>query len=193
MKLHQNIRRPTGARPGMTLLEMMVALVLGMVIMGLALSLLVFSARTFAGLGNYDELNRKSRNALDVMTKDIRESQHLIGFVSNSTVQQLIFTNPPGSSPPGFSYNYTNSTATYNPGTLTRTWNAQNTLLLSNIVSLAFGFSQRNPSNNFTFYPAAIPANTKLIDVSWNCSRSVGGATFINSESIQTAKIVVRN
>ena len=76
--------------------------------------------------------------------------------------------------------------------TLTRRKNGTSTLLLGQCDFLNFDISQRNPSNNFTFYPETNVSLAKLIDVSWKCSRKVLGAK-INTESVQTAKIVIRN
>jgi prepilin-type N-terminal cleavage/methylation domain-containing protein len=177
-----------GARSGMTLMEMVVSLAAGSLIVGVAVILFIFSARTYVSLGVYDDFNRKSRNALDVMTADIRQSKHLTGYVSNSVLQQLVFTNMPGAAVSGFSYTYTNST-----GTLSRSWGAQNKILLTNLITLSFSLSQRNPATNFTFVATSDPTVTKLINVTWICSRQVSGTVAIDSEDIQTAKIVVRN
>ncbi|MEJ2010407.1 MAG: hypothetical protein P8Z30_20015, partial [Acidobacteriota bacterium] len=72
-------------------------------------------------------------------------------------------------------------------------------VLLTNCEYLAFGISQRNPSNEFCFYPATNtttskldPSLCKLVDVSWKCSREIFGKK-VNTESVQTAKIVMRN
>ena len=172
----------------MTLIEMMISVTVGTIIIGVALTLFEYSARTFAAVGNYDKFNEQSRNTLDVMLADIRQAKHLTGYVSNSTLQQLTFTNMPGSAVSSFSYSYTN-------GSLVRTWGTQSTVLLTNITSLAFTLSQRNPSptTNFTFYSASAPAVTKLINVVWICSLPVYGTQVTNTESIQTANIVVRN
>jgi prepilin-type N-terminal cleavage/methylation domain-containing protein len=191
MKLLQKTSCPTAAQSGLTFIEMMISVVIGASVMAVILWLSIFFARTFMGLQNYDDLNRQGRIAIDIMTRDIRQSEHLISYSSNGTMQLLVFTNLPGSSPSGFSYRYIPSTNAH--GTLTRTWGAQNTVLLSNIDNLSFALSQRNPSNNFTFYPATDPADTKLIDVSWICSLPLSGSGLTNTESIQTAEIVVRN
>ena len=190
MKLLVKISRPMGGRMGAMLMELLVGITLGMIILGTAMSLIIFAAQTFVALGNYDDLNYKSRNALDVMTEDIRQSKHLVSYVSNSTVQQLTFTNLAGASTASFSYNYNNATGSN--GTLFRVWGGRSTLLLSNIDSLAFHFSTRNPSNNFTFYSTTDPTLAKMVDVSWSCSRKIYGSK-INTESVQTAKIIVRN
>jgi len=192
MKPLPNRRLSTFARSGFTLMEMMIGLVIGIIVMGMYISLLVFYGRTMAGMGNYDDLNRTSRLALDVMTRDIRQSQSLISYSSNATGEQLVFSNLAGTLPQTFSYIYANHTGAN--GTLTRQYGGFNTLLLSNINTLTFDLTQRNPSNNFTFYTAGTnTANTKLIDINWVCSIRVGGMTVDNSEDIQTAKVVIRN
>ena len=190
MKLISKITWPVGGCAGTTLMELMVGITLGVLILGTAVSLIIFAAQTFMALGNYDDLNYKSRNALDVMTEDIRQCKHLVSYNSNSTVQQLVFTNLPGSASASFSYNYSNATGSN--GTLTRTWGGRNTLLLTNVDSLTFQLSTRNPNNGFTFFPTTDPTVAKLVDVSWSCSRKIYGSK-INTESVQTAKIIVRN
>jgi prepilin-type N-terminal cleavage/methylation domain-containing protein len=191
MKLLSNLSHSDRSRAGMTLVEMMISVVIGTVIMGVAIMLLIFGGQTLAGLGNYDDMNRKSRNALDTMTRDVRTSLQLIGYTSNSTVQQLTFSNLPSYTPSTFSYSYTNTTGSN--GILTRSYGTNNTVLLSNMVSLTFGLSQRNPSNNFTFFPALSVSAAKLIDVTWKCSLPIGGSRVGNSETVQSAKIVIRN
>jgi hypothetical protein len=66
------------------------------------------------------------------------------------------------------------------------------TVLLTQCDTLFFDLSQRNPSNNFTFYPISDPRTAKLVDVTWTCSRQLLQAK-VNTESVQTAKIVIRN
>ncbi len=192
MKPLPNRRPSTFGRSGFTLMEMMIGVVIGVIVMGMYISLLIYYGRTMAGMGNYDDLNRASRQALDVMTRDIRQSQSLISYFSNSTGEQLVFSNLAGIMPQTFTYSYTNRTGSN--GTLTRQYGGFNTLLLSNINTLTFDLSQRNPSNNLTFYTAGTnTANTKLIDINWVCSIPVGGMTVGDSEDIQTAKVVIRN
>lgn len=188
MKFSTKICRPAGARSGMTLIEMVFSVAIGVVIMGVAIALIIFSARTFLALSNYDDLTRKSRFALDRLSADIRTSQRLFSFASNSTMQQIVLTNMPGSSSSIVTYTYARTN-----GTITRTLGGLDTVLVSNIDSLNFVMSTRSPSNNFQFYPTTNPAATKLINVSWKCSRPFWGTAMINSDSIQDAKIVIRN
>jgi hypothetical protein len=167
---------------GFTLLETTVAMgVASLMFAGIA-AFTVYTARSFVALGNYADLDQASRNSLDVLTRDIRESSALTGFSPN----QLTLTaedNQP------LVYQYNPSTST-----LTRRKGSEVTVLLEQCDYLKFSVFQRSPSNNFMFYP--VQSNrwdlAKLVDVSWICSRKILGAK-VNTESVQTAKIVMRN
>jgi prepilin-type N-terminal cleavage/methylation domain-containing protein len=175
--LNKSIQRQ---RSGMSLVEMMVAsAVAGLVLTAVAM-LSVYSARSFVAMGNYADLDQASRNALDVMSREIRQTRGLNSY----SATQLVFQETPS------------NTLTYvydaNARTLTRRRGTTNTVLLEQCDFLNFHISQRNPSNAFSFYPAATPNVAKLIDISWRCSREILGSK-INTESVQTAKIVIRN
>jgi len=176
---NQNTRRA-----GFTLVEMLVTMAVGSLVLVVIGSLMVFTTRSFIALGNYNDLDQASRNALDMISRDIRQTKALKSFSSTKTAAQLTFQDKD------------NTDLTYvwdsNGRNLVRIKGAQRTILLEQCDSLRFGISQRNPSNNFNFYPASGPATAKLIDVSWTCSRQILQQK-VNTESVQTAKIVIRN
>ena len=140
----------------------------------------MFTARTFEATGNYADLSRASRFALDTMTSDIRQARQLTSYSTNS----LVFSDLTNGT---FSYTWTPGNAT-----LTRTYNGSSRALLTHCDSCVCHISQRNPSNNFSFYPADTAANAKMIDVTWVCSRALFGKK-VNTEAIQTAKFTIRN
>jgi hypothetical protein len=164
----------------MTLVEMLMSVGIGSVVIAAAAELTLFSAETMTALGNYDDLNSTSRQTLDFMTQQIRQADHMVSFTTN----QLVFQNLNGSM---FSYTYRPST-----GALILTNGGSSGIMLSNIDYLTFSIYQRNPSNNFTFYSASSASQAKLIQVNWECSRKIFGQK-LNTETVQTAKIVVRN
>jgi len=174
-------RKKIGCR-AMTLVELMVAVTIGAIILAAVGKLSLFTARSFVALGNYSDLDQASRNALDIMSREIRQTRALTTYATN----QLIFQD------------YDGAQLTYvwdpNPNvlTLSRIKGAQTKVLLRQCDFLSFGIYQRNPSNNFNFYPVASPAAAKLINVSWRCSRQIFQKK-VNTESVQTAKIVIRN
>jgi prepilin-type N-terminal cleavage/methylation domain-containing protein len=167
---------------GLSLMEMLVAAAIGSLLLTAVAYLSLYSTRSFVALGNYADLDKLSRNALDIMSRDIRQSALLTAYQTNS----LTFSNADGTT---LIFNYDPSSRQ-----VTRTLAGARSVLLTQCDFLNFDISQRNPSNNFTFYPvsATNASMAKLIDVSWRCSRQILGVK-INTESVQTAKIVIRN
>lgn len=178
--LHVFDRQQPRAGNAFTLLEVCIALALGVMVTGVLMALTVYTSRTFVALGNYADLDRCSRLAVDTMTADIRQAKVLTSYATN----HLVFTD------------ITNGTFSYNwdpdAQTLTRTYNGESRVLLTRCSSLKFNISQRTPSNDFVFWPADAVTNAKMIHVTWTCSRPILGQP-VNTESVQTAKIAMRN
>jgi hypothetical protein len=167
---------------GFTVPEFLVAAGVGGLIITAAMVSLVFCCRSFVAMGNYMELNKASLTCLDRITRDIREVRYLQTFATN----QLVFLD----------YSSNQLAYVWNPSSrqLTRSLAGTTNILLYNCDYLTFHISQRTPSNGvFGFFPATNnPAICKMVDVSWRCSRTILGFK-VNTESVQTAKIVMRN
>ena len=172
-------QRALRRRSGMTLVELLVASFIATIVLAIVATLTIFATRSVLAMTNYTDLDQSSRNTLDILTRDIRQAAGLNLF----TARRIILRNPD------------NSTCEYvydqGQETLTRIHPSGRTVLLESCDQLTFKVSQRSPSNDFTFFPATL-ATAKLIDVSWRCSREIK-AQKVNTESIQTAKIVMRN
>jgi len=172
-------RRETAA----TLVEFMVASCLGTLVTTAALLVSMFCGRSFSALTNYVDLDQKSRNALDSMLREIRQSK----VVTYYTTNMLGFTD------------FANQQIAYvydsNARELRRSVNGTQDAkpLLTGCDQLRFNIYQRNPvGGEYGFYPVTMNvAQCKLVEVSWLCSRKMLGR--LNTESVQTAKIVVRN
>lgn len=141
------------------------------------------SARSMAALGNYAELDHASQVALDQISRDIRSASILKSYATN----ELVFGMMDGAE----------VTFAWSPETalLTRSRSGSNSVLLKNCKSLSFHISMRTPLNDGTFGffdTETNPALCKLVSVNWLCSRSLAGQTF-NTESVQSAKILLRN
>ena len=177
-----------GARSkrGFTLMEVLITAGLSTIVLAAMVSVTFFAARSFKAIGNYRDLNQASRFTLDTMGRDVRNAAGLTRYTTNSiTLTNSDFT--------GFSYQWDPTTQA-----LMRYYtNADGTvainIMLTNCDVLTFNIYQRNPTNNLTFISAvASPNQTKLINVDWKCSRTIQGAKA-NTESVQTAQIVIRN
>jgi prepilin-type N-terminal cleavage/methylation domain-containing protein len=186
----KNFSSPRGGhfyiRSGFTLMEMMIAIVAGLVILGSVVVTTITLSRSMVAISNYYDLDSSSRNTLDVMSRDIRNADQLTSYATNAI--SMSGTNYLGSAY-SFTYNWdgSNMWRTYTISNSTRTW-----LMLSNCAYLAFSNYTRVPQSNFTFSAVSGTNRTKLLSVSWKCSRSILGAK-LNTESVQTAKIVIRN
>ena len=167
---------------GLSLVELLVATSVGsLVSLGVAL-LIVYSGRSFAAMANYVSLDRASRNALDTMSKEIRETN----LLSGSTPTSLVFQDWDG----GFlMYVYIKDSRK-----LIRIKNGviDAKPLLTECDYLNFSIFQRNPVlGSYNIYPTATPSTCKLVQLSWICSRQIFGLK-VNTESVQSSKIVIR-
>jgi len=178
----------------MTLVEVMVSVAVGSIILALGGSLWLFGSRSFAAMGNYADLDAKSRKALDLMSRDIRQATRVTGFQNSGTTKWLTVTNA------------TQGTA------ITYTWNAAPRTLVCEKTSEPaqvyltecdrwdFDLFQRAPQKggSYVFFPATNTAGAydlsicKLINMTWKCSRTILGSK-VNTESVQTAQVVLRN
>lgn len=167
-------------RLAFTLVEMMITVGIGSLVFAGLASLMFYTSRSFAAMSNYVDLDRQSRNALDHMTQKVRSASTLNSFSTNSI---------------SFRYNGQTLTYAYSPNakTLTETLGSASTVLLRDCQQLQFSMFQRNVvSNSFDQYTTTTTNTAKSIIVTWTCSRSLLG-NLINSESVQSARIVVRN
>ena len=196
MNPHSNHQtRPARDVRGMTLVELMVAVGIGTIVLAVVGMLSLFGLRSFMAIGNYTELDAKSRQALDLMSRDIRQATQVTGFSTNLPTKWLILVN-------------TNSPAMTNKylwDSVARTLTCEQTgqptkTYLTECDRWDFALYQRSPNANTTnvFYPATNSAGVvdlslcKLIDMTWKCSRTTLGKK-LNTESVQTAQIVIRN
>lgn len=185
MHINHEITTPSAARraqAAMSLIELMVTVAIASIVFAAVASLSMFTSRSMVAMGNYGDLNRASQDALDRMSREIRQTKDLTYYAQNL----LVFTDHDNQ--PLYYYYVPSVTTLY------RYKNGTWEVLLQDCDYLNFSISQRNPSNNFTFYPVQPnrPDLAKLVDVNWRCSRQILGKK-VNTESVQTAKIVLRN
>ncbi len=168
---------------GVTLIEMMVAGVIGLFIVATLVMVQLFTAQSFASLYNYVDLDNQSHVALDGMSKQIRQASAMTAFASND----ITFTN--GILGTTLRYTYDSNARTLSAITPTLT-----NIILKGCDSLLFSIYQRNPiQSNFNQFVATNAAQCKLLQVQWSCSRSLYANQTNETEVMQSAKIVIRN
>jgi hypothetical protein len=143
--------------------------------------LATFSGRSFAAMANYVALDQEGQLALDKMSREVREAHRLTDFSATA----LTFEDKDYKTLQ-FIFDPTIRALISVKGGVTNTY-------LANCDSLTFtNYQKTTISNTFDAYQAAYVTNTRLIQVTWTCSRNILGAR-VNTESVQSAKIAIRN
>lgn len=177
-----NITCTKRSRAGVVLADLLIGTALSSVLLALVASLVMFCARSFAATANYVILDQRSRNALDRMSKEIRQCNRLISSDSYNLELEdadggtLRYTYSPSS---GSLFRIKNGTQDPKP-------------LLKGCTFLQFSIFQRNPiSGSYDQYPTATASTCKLVQMSWICAINILSSQ--NTESVQSAKVVIRN
>ena len=190
MRFHaQHPFRSRKPEHGLTLVEMMVAMALSSMLMAAVALLSVYSARTFASMENYTDLDVHSRNALDVMGRELRQATAVVGSQTNTSVRYVSLTNANAGIGLKVTWNMDAGTLVFN-----KTGQPAKTCL-TGCDRWDFGLYNKAPnlsSTNISFNTATNLADAKVVNMSWKCSRTILG-NKINTESVQTAQIVLRN
>src|SRR5689334_1836194 len=120
-------------RRAFSLIELMISFGIGSLLIVVLCAFSLYSGRSFEPLFNYVDLNQSSRNALDVMTRDIRQVNRLTDFGTNYLTFEDWDSAP---------LHYV-----YNPQTkrLRRIKGSGSVVLLENCTYLDFKIYQRNP------------------------------------------------
>jgi len=171
---------------GWTLLEMMIGVAIFSIAGGAMATAYVFSLRSFQALSNYSVLDQQNREAMDKLTREVRQAWHISAKDANS------LTLVDGSLKP--------ITYTFNRYTqqLTRTVDGQSSVLLENCSLINFTLATRVPNTNVNdqnyytdIYQTDDVNEAKVVNLSWKTRRELPGGVG-QSENIQTARIVIR-
>jgi len=175
------LHRPSKRAQGMTLIEMMVSACVGILaLLGITI-IFMTSTRSFAAMGNYLIMDRTSRNALDVMSRNVRNAKNLTSFGTS----QLVF-NYAGAT--NLVYNWDSSSRQL---TEWKTGGTPN-ILITDCDYLQFTMYKNIPLAGGTNATTTTVSAGKAISVSWKCSKSILGKK-LSTEDLQEAVIVIRN
>jgi prepilin-type N-terminal cleavage/methylation domain-containing protein len=180
---------------GFTLVEISVAVAVGSIVLAAVASLTLYATKASLAMVNYTDLDTKSRYALDLISREIRQASGVMSFQTNQTTSTFTLTNANQGAA---------ITLTYTPSAravvMSKTGQPDLTAL-TQCDAWNFSFYQRTPyvtATNILYYPATNGAGVidpnlcKLINLSWKCSRTIF-AQKVNTESVQAAQIVLRS
>jgi hypothetical protein len=185
-----SIKPPAKSAAAWTLVEMMMGVGV-FSISGLALAtIFLFSVRSYTAMANYAVLDQYNRQAMDQLTYEIRQAQQVTGYSSNSTSSSLSIINGGGI---GVTYTFDAANAQVRRAAT----DGSAKVLLTNCSLLNFGLYMRPPTNGtFDVYPVDLTTNwqqmVKVIQLSWKTAMTISPTMNVNSEDIQTARIVIR-
>ena len=182
--------RRTCDRRGMTLIELLVASAIGALVLAVVAVLSVYALRSFTAIGNYADLEAKSRTALDRITRDVRQATGVVSFDQSGPDKWLRLTN----ALEGVRFEYYWDAAGRvlecikdgQDGQVVQTY-------LTGCDEWNFSLYQRTPMQSSTnqFYPTTDAATCKMVEMTWKCSRTMLGKK-LNTESPQSIRIVLR-
>jgi prepilin-type N-terminal cleavage/methylation domain-containing protein len=178
------IRSAANTRRGHTLVEMVVAVAVFSIV-GLALlSVYLFAMKSFAAMGNYAVLDQANRQAMDLLTREIRQARQVTAYSTNS----ITIVN-------GDSLTVTYLFRPQTEQLLRTASDGSFKVLLNDCKLIDFDLFQRNPVNgSYDIYPAALgnwQQTVKVVQLSWKTSRTLFNG-LAQSENVQTARIVIR-
>lgn len=174
------------SRRAFTLVEVLVAIAIGSLLLVAVLSLTFYSARSFAALTNYVDLDNYSRNALDHMTREIRQADRVMAGSDEHALHLRVHDVVSGADR-SISYVYEPAAETLTrlvDGTVDR-------VLLHECYHLRFSYHQRNATSDWEALPATTVESTKQVRIFWECGRMILGDRA-NTESVQSARVVLR-
>ena len=175
---------------GMSLTKLMAASGLGALVLAAAGVLSIYGTRTFATIGNYSDLESKSRNAFDVISGQLRQATAVIASRTNLPVKSLTVqteADDGASVTVELTWDADARTFEFKTGGVKQT-------LLTECDSWDFALYNRAPNlgpEEISFNEASDLNDCKLINMSWKCSRTMSGK--VNAESVQAMQIVLRN
>jgi len=162
-------------------METMFAIGIGIMFLVAFMGIFVSSSLSFAGVGNYINMDRRSRNALDQMTRNIRSAKVLTSFASAA----LVF-NYDTAGTTNLAYRYQAASRL-----VTEEWTVSGAtttnILLTGCDSCAFSLYDHDlaPTTDVS------AGQGKVISIAWNCSGTAVSRT--NTEYMQQSQIVIRN
>jgi prepilin-type N-terminal cleavage/methylation domain-containing protein len=168
------------AKSGFTLAELLISMGVSSVVMLGIMTLFLYSGRSYVMLSNYAQIQTSTLNAIDQMSKEIREAQEVTSFTA-SDITLTTVTNTPVT----FRYSSGNRT-------LSRIQNGHSKLLLQDCDWVRFEVYQRTPiEGTFDYNDIADTNEAKVVAIHWKCSRMLPGSV-VNSDGGQMARIVLR-
>jgi hypothetical protein len=166
----------------------MVATAVGLVLISFVLVLTIYGQRSFQVMSNYSDLDAKSRQAIMLLSKEIRQATHVTQARTNSSGKLLTLTNTVEHS--GFNLAWDAGARTV---TIEQMPGITNVLLTGcdEWNYTLYNDAPRIIGGKVVFSQSTSPAACKLIEMSWTCSRTIAGKSSL--PSVESVSFALRN
>jgi Tfp pilus assembly protein PilW len=193
MKLHScQANRHWTRSAGFTLIEMMTSVGIGIVLLaGLAI-LYINGNECFVAMANYQNLDKYSCNAMDLLSKEIRGASSVTAYTAG---QSISFTNAITGTGFSLTYNSGQSNLVLSGTQILADTGNSSVTNLTGCVSWYCAMYTGWPTVTTTdilFTNVATASTCKVVQMNWKCQRTYIGKG-LTTESVQTAQIVLRN
>jgi hypothetical protein len=164
---------------GVTIVEFLISLGIAGLVLAQVCVLWLYSSRSFAAQMSYTDLDQRTQRALDTVTKNIRQCRS----VTNFTPTKVTLVD----------YDNKLVTFAFEKALFTRTKSGATNTLLKDCMAGEFAMYQRTPTyGSLDHFPTSDPALCKLLEVRWTCGRKLSPTSPTTTESMQSARIVMR-
>lgn len=169
------------SRRGFSLLETMVAMVLGLMIGGAIFSALIFMGRSTIGIANYSNMNMEGRLGLETFGRDVRSAMDILpGFGENSFT--VLIPRHGSAVPDEVTYTFLPNQA---GRPLVRDDGDDEKVIMSNVDELTFSYYDLQANE------ADYPVQVKQIQLNLKMVRYA--AALENTEQVVSARYILRN
>jgi Tfp pilus assembly protein PilW len=168
----------------MSLIELVISVAIAGAVFTVVMSLGFYSAQSFAAMSSYVELSASSRQAVDSLTREIRQAD-LVSGCSDGRLDLQVTSLSNLTYAVSYIWDPTSKT-------LSRAMGSNSQVYLSGCDYIRFAMFQRNgTTTQATPVPTSDPASCKAVQLSWSCSRQIFGDTT-STEDMQSAMVVLR-
>lgn len=176
-----NRRRGSGPKAGFSLTELMIALTIGLFVMGAILSALLFMTRSSMAIHDYAEMNLESRRMLETIGRDLRSAMDIAPGFSDSEFLVFVSFESGTIEPVRYSYDPDDPARP-----LIREMADEERILMTNIEELTFRYYDLQGG------AATSREAVKQIQIQLNTVRD-GAARRETSERVVSARYILRN
>ena len=174
----------TNSRRGMTLMELILAMSIGVTLLAAVMSVFISIARSSVRMVNYFEMEQATTRGLEQLGRELRMAQAIT--TSGSPINQitLAIPQPTGSATYSAEYRYNATT-----GTFERTTAGKSTVLIRDILPGSFSFQRFD----LTQQPAVNDYGTNQFQISMTLSPNTHGVVAHTTARVVSSRFVLRN